>query len=238
MSDTEVWSYRPVRTGNAFEETFERVLQPIKLGVLGHGDRLPSERDLASYLGVSRVTLREALRALSQAGFVESRRGRYGGTFVTYKPPQAGSRQARKVAKAMSDSLRDTLAFREALEIGAVSVAARTELSDEQRDLLVRRLDEVSGAERGRYRQADSRLHLAMADLVGSPSLSAAAADVRVRLNDLLDAIPLLTPNLDHSDRQHAEIVAAILAGRPERAARAMADHLQGTAALLRAFFD
>jgi len=75
-----VW--RPVRGGNAFEITVARLAQAIKLGLVAEGDRLPAERDLAERLQVSRVTLREAIRALREAGYLESRRGRTGGTFV------------------------------------------------------------------------------------------------------------------------------------------------------------
>ena len=75
-----VW--RPVRGGNAFEITVARLAQAIKLGLVREGDRLPPERELAERLQVSRVTLREAIRALREAGFLESRRGRTGGTFV------------------------------------------------------------------------------------------------------------------------------------------------------------
>ena len=82
--------FRPVRTRNAFEETVERLLQAIRLGVARPGERLPAERDLAVRLGVSRVTLREAIRALADAGYVESRRGRYGGTFVAADLPGPG----------------------------------------------------------------------------------------------------------------------------------------------------
>jgi DNA-binding GntR family transcriptional regulator len=136
----------------------------------------------------------------------------------------------------MGDSLSDALVLREALEMGAATAAARAEITGEQRLYLKQRLVAVTGADARHYRQADSRLHLAIAELAGSPSLSAAVADVRLRLNDLLDAIPLLGPNIEHSDRQHAAVVKAILAGKPERAAQAMADHVEGTAALLRAF--
>jgi DNA-binding FadR family transcriptional regulator len=75
-----VW--RPVRGGNAFEITVARLAQAIRLGAVGIGERLPPERELADRLQVSRVTLREAIRALREAGFLESRRGRTGGTFV------------------------------------------------------------------------------------------------------------------------------------------------------------
>src|ERR1700759_3472575 len=58
----------PVRAQNAFEETVERLLTVIKLGVIAPGDRFPAERELAGLLGVSRITLREAIRALQLAG--------------------------------------------------------------------------------------------------------------------------------------------------------------------------
>jgi len=58
------------------------LLTSIKLGIVTPGDRLPPERELADRLNVSRATLREAIRALQQSGYVESRRSRYGGTFV------------------------------------------------------------------------------------------------------------------------------------------------------------
>src|ERR1700723_1748431 len=77
---------RPVRAGNAFEETVERLLTAIRLGVVGPGGRFPAERQFAAQLGISRTTLREAIRVLQEAGFVESRRGRFGGTFVTGEP--------------------------------------------------------------------------------------------------------------------------------------------------------
>ncbi|MFC7716342.1 FadR/GntR family transcriptional regulator [Nonomuraea recticatena] len=82
---------RPVRAGNAFEETVERLLQAIKLGMVAQGEKLPPERELAVQLGISRVTLREAIRALQEAGYLDVRRGRYGGAFVIYAPPPPGT---------------------------------------------------------------------------------------------------------------------------------------------------
>ena len=66
--------------------------------------------------------------------------------------------------------------------------------------------------------------------------LVAAVADVRMRVNDLLDAIPLLERNLVHSNEQHCTVVETILDRDPIAARQAMEDHLSGTAALLRAF--
>lgn len=226
---------RPVRAGNAFEETVERLLQAIRLGVVSAGERLPAERELAAKLNVSRVTLREAIRALQQAGYVVSRRGRYGGTFVTDELPEHTA--ARPALDSAAD-LEDALTLRGVLEPGAAEVAASRTLTPEDRRHLRARLTEASDAELADYRRRDSRLHLAIAEVTASSSLTTAVADVRMRLNELLDAIPLLERNIEHSNAQHELIVDAILDGDPEAARQAMIEHLDGTAALLRGFLS
>lgn len=226
--------FQPVRAGNAFEETVERLLQAIKLGLVRRGERLPAERELAPRLGVSRVTLREGIRALQQAGYVESRRGRFGGTFVVYTPDCGGV--GRRVSRAMAEQLSDTLLLRQVLEVGTAAAAAEAGVDESGRVYLTDRLAEVERADPAGYRQADSRLHLAVAELTGAPSLIAAVADVRMRLNDLLDAFPLLDRNIEHSNAQHAAVVAAILAGDADGARQAMTEHVEGSAALLRGF--
>lgn len=226
--------FRPVRDGNAFEETVERLLQAIKLGVVAPGGRLPAERDLAARFKVSRVTLREAIRALAEAGYVESRRGRYGGTFVRFELPRMNRADARRTALRLD--FEDSLLLREVLEVGAAEAAASAALSQSERRHLRGRLAEASAASLGDYRRMDSRLHLAIAEVTGSASLTAAVADVRMRLNELLDAIPLIERNLEHSNQQHELIVEAVLQGDAEAARQAMAEHLSGTAALLRGF--
>jgi DNA-binding FadR family transcriptional regulator len=228
--------FRPVRAGNPFEETVERLLQAIKLGVVTPGGRLPSERDLAARLNVSRVTLREAIRALTESGYVESRRGRYGGTFVNERLPKPRRTTAKRLARELGGGLEDALVLRAALEAGAAEAAAARELSESEQEHLRHSLAETAAARLGDYRRLDSRLHLAIAEVSGSPSLTSATADVRMRLNELLDAIPLLERNIEHSNDQHRAIIEAILAGDPDAARQTMQEHLSGTAALLRAF--
>ena len=117
---------RPVRQGNAFEETVERLLTVIKLGVIAPGDRFPAERELAAQLGISRLTLREALAELQKAGYVSSRRGRAGGTFVTYTPPAPGRDEVRRLAREDGENLADALTFRLAVETGAADILAQS----------------------------------------------------------------------------------------------------------------
>ncbi len=248
-----VW--RPVRGGNAFEITVSRLAQAIRLGVVEVGQRLPPERELADKLHVSRVTLREAIRALREAGYLESRRGRTGGTFVVSPtavptaplaapPVRAGRRSvvvprqdpradATTLAREMGDALHDALDFRRVLEPGAAALAAERSLPSADRQALVGAL--AATRERGNTRRVnDSRLHLAIAGASGSPSLAAAIADVQLTLDRLLSAIPVIRRNLDHSDAQHDRVVDAILHGDSAAARLAMEEHCDGTAALLR----
>ena len=237
----------PVRSQNAFEETVERLLAVIKLGVVGPGERFPAERELAALLGVSRITLREAIGDLRNAGYVESRRGRFGGTFVTYTPPAPSRVELRRIAVEDADKINDALTFRMAVETGAAQILAqagdgdgdgRGGGGDRVRDVLLTRLTAVNEAGPGDYRRMDTLFHLAIAELTGSSLLASACAEARVRLNDLLNAIPLLQRNIDHTTAQHTAIVAAILAGDTRRAQQAVAEHLDGTAALLRGFLE
>jgi DNA-binding FadR family transcriptional regulator len=243
---------RPVRQGNAFEETVERLLTVIKLGLVGNGERFPAERELAAQLGISRLTLRDAIHELQEAGYVSSRRGRFGGTFVTYsRPSPSGSAELRRLAQQDADKLTDALTYRLAVEAGAAEAlavrfgaAARGTEAEQAtslsaaRDTLLARLADVNTARPEDYRRMDTLFHLCIAELTGSSLLASAAADARMRLNDLLNAIPVLPRNITHSARQHVAIVEAILSGDADRARRAVAEHLEGTAALLRGFLS
>lgn len=225
---------RPVRAGNGFEEALERILQVIRLGLVPGGGRLPAERELAALLGISRVTLREVLKVLQDEGLTESRRGRYGGTFVRPRTdPADGGELRRRMAET---DIEDLLLFREVLESGAAGLCASRGLDDEGADRLRTALAATHEAPLPHYRRLDTLLHLTLAELSGSPSLAARYATVRAGVNELLDCIPLLVRNLEHSQRQHTALVEAVLA-RDEETARAVArEHCAGTAALLRGF--
>jgi DNA-binding FadR family transcriptional regulator len=228
--------FQPVRAGNAFEDTIERILRVIKLGEVPVGDRLPPERALAELLNVSRDTVREALKVLSAEGIVESRRGRAGGTYVLRTPAPLG--HLREAVDRLPNGLEDTLVFRRVVEGGAAEAAAARALDAEMRSLLVGRMQAAESADLASYRIADTRYHLAVAELSGSPQVAAAVADARLRVNDLLESIPMMTVNLRHAAQQHERITAAVLGGDPEGARRAMLEHVDGTAMLLRGFLE
>lgn len=227
---------RPVRAGNGFEEALEQILQLLRLGLVPAGERLPAERELAELMGISRVTLREVLKVLTDQGLVEPRRGRYGGTFVLPRPAAYGEEELRR--RLAGRDVEDTLRFREVLEVGAAELCAAHGLTDDGADRLRAALAATHDAPLAEYRRRDTLLHLTLAELSGSPSLAGRYAGVRATLNDLLDCIPLLVRNLEHSQQQHTAVVEAVLAGDPDAARETMREHCAGTAALLRGFLS
>jgi GntR family transcriptional repressor for pyruvate dehydrogenase complex len=227
---------RPVRDGNAFESTVEHLAMAIRLGVFAEGERLPSERELAERLKVGRATLREAIGALRQAGLVQTSRGRTGGTVVLYRGgPASGQNPDNTRPRRSSAEVADALAFRGVVEPGAAGLAAGADLTADQRSWLREALSATLVAQDdGARRVADSRLHLAIATLSGSAMLVEAVTQARSVTVELLQGIPVLAPNIAHSDAQHAEIVDAVLNGDSLRARTVMEEHCQATSALLR----
>jgi GntR family transcriptional repressor for pyruvate dehydrogenase complex len=226
---------RPVRGHHAFEACVEQLATAIRLGVYPRGTTLPAERELADLLGVSRATLREAMAALRQAGLVETTRGRGGGTIVTLKPGTPSARAAARISASRRQDWLDALDFRRIVEPGAAELAASRPLDDVRRQQLEQAHAEVAAAEKpAAHRQADSRFHLTIASLTDSPRTIEAVTSVQSVLHEMLLAIPVLGTNIAHSDRQHARLVSAILAGKPDRARKVMQEHCDDTAALLR----
>ena len=225
---------RPVREGNAFESTVELLGTAIRLGVFAEGERLPPERELAERLRVGRATLREAIGALRDAGLVTTSRGRTGGTVVVYRGPQDEPGGVAQLSERGAH-VADVLAFRRVVEPGAAQLAASADLTADQRSWLVGALEaaHASTADGGR-RVADARLHLAVATLSGSGLVVEAVTQAQARLSELLAAIPVLRLNIQHSDAQHAALVAAVLRGDAEGARRVMEEHCDATSALLR----
>jgi GntR family transcriptional repressor for pyruvate dehydrogenase complex len=225
---------RPVRGHHAFEACVEQLATGIRLGVYPRGVLLPSERELAERMAVSRATLREAMAALRAAGMVETTRGRGGGTVVRHRP-RAPRASAAAALKGRHDELLDALTFRRVVEPGAAGLAAERELDEGTQTLLRDSLAAVAAADSpALHRQCDSRLHLAIATACGSPLTIAAVTKVQGDLHDMLQAIPVLDVNIEHSNAQHEAIVEAILAGDARKARRVMTEHCEDTAALLR----
>jgi DNA-binding FadR family transcriptional regulator len=219
------------RVRPAYQQVADQLLGAILRGDLGPGHRLPTEVELAKTFGVSRATVREALRSLASQDLIYSVRGAGGGTFIAetnfdrieiYLETSLGL-----LSGSGALSTDELLDMREVLEIHAVRLAAARR-TPEHLELLQRSIDEekqdLQVATRLRLTQT---FHETILDAAGSRLLGALTPPM-VRLiharfrEGVPDKVPW--PNLDGD---HEEILARISDGDAAGAAKAMHDHLQ-----------
>jgi DNA-binding FadR family transcriptional regulator len=224
--------FRPLRSRNVFEETVARLVQAVRLGVVGVGERFPTERELHEQLGVSRVTIREALRALEEAGYVEIRRGRHGGAYL-----RRGADRPRSERRKTAAELEEAIDFRRAIEPTIAELAAERREEDEleQAEALLAASEQVPASA---YRAADSRFHLSLAAMAHSPRLASAAAEVQLQHSEIVATRKLLLEeSMRHSHEQHRKILEAIRAGDPAQARTAMLEHAEASALIFRSLY-
>jgi DNA-binding FadR family transcriptional regulator len=163
-----------------------RVGQAIRLGLLPDGEQLPPEAEFAAQLGVSAMTLREALAMLRHQNLVETRRGRAGGSFIRRPAaPQLGELRDRLRATTL-EGLRDLTD-----EQSAVSGAAARLAATRASTISVRRLyslaDQLAAAATiGARIMADSRFHIEVAIAAKSGRLTTLEVALQATLAELL----------------------------------------------------
>jgi GntR family transcriptional regulator, transcriptional repressor for pyruvate dehydrogenase complex len=224
--------FEPVAPPTTFEETVERLGSAIRLGILGPGTRLPSERELADQLGISRSTLRQAITTLVQSGHLTSVRGRGGGTFVVQEPPLAEGG-----AGPIRADWRQVLDLRVAVEIGAATLAGERAGADDlalMRECVQRM---AAATEFDDYRRADVAFHMAIAQASGVPRLVALMTEVHSEVAELIARIAHPPEVLAHSNLEHARIVDAWARGDAARGVALLRRHLEGTEHILGGLF-
>ena len=176
----------PLAAAGRAEEVVQRVSQAIQLGLFVDGEQLPPETEFATQLGVSAMTLREALATLRQQGLVETRRGRTGGTFVRRpsSPPVAVLRE--RLRGMTTSSLRDLIDEQFAVSGAAAKLAAARASGADVRRLytLVRQLSVASTL--GSRIRADSRFHIEVAQASQSERLTRLEVELQTQLAELL----------------------------------------------------
>ena len=177
----------------------QRLSEAIRLGLLLDGERLPPEARLAEQLGVSTVTLREALAVLRGQGLVTTRRGRGGGTFVSAPDPAAGlGGLLREFSIA---ELRDLGDHRAALAATAAALAAERALPGEVAEL-DRQLGRLAAARTASdRRRAALQFSVGVAAAAQSPRLLREEQRLAAEVGDL--------PWTQASDEEHAAAVDA-----------------------------
>lgn len=214
---------RPVTRPRLYEQLVTQLLAYVEEAGLRPGDRLPAERELAARLGVSRVSVSQALVALEVQGIIAVRHGD-GAVLLETRPEQ----QVIAALRAHQRRLPEIIEAREALEVKLAELAAERRTDEDMRridDALAFMAEEI--ADGGRGELGDERFHAA----VTAAGRSALLADLMKELSPLI--LETRIESLSQPDRPkqslagHRRIAEAIRAKDPRRAAEAMLEHLR-----------
>lgn len=214
----------------AYAQVASQLRDLIVTGQIRTGDHLPNEAELATIFGVSRSTVREALRSLAAQSLVYTSRGVTGGTFVAELDAETVSEYLRTSLGLMSGSAGVTVAelleTRAALEVPATRLAAirRTDsaISEMEQNLSISNVED----EAVRYVK-NSRFHELIMEASGNRLLGLVASPVFDVLKSRFRRDDVEKSYWSSVDKDHREILSHIEAGDPDGAEAAMRAHLR-----------
>ncbi len=194
----------------------------IEASGLNVGDRLPTENELASRLGVARSTIREAMKAWQYMGIVT--RNKSAGTVLATEVC-ANSVHVPLTLKLEAESLLRTNSVRRPLEIEATRLATLHASETDRKAILTRMHDLMNVYEAGEdWRQADARFHAAIHKASGNPLFGQLIHQLHAVFRDIYQdpfGIPLLGEN---SIPMHRDLAEAVVDGQIDEAMRIMLD--------------
>jgi GntR family transcriptional regulator, transcriptional repressor for pyruvate dehydrogenase complex len=214
----------------AFEQILGELEASISAGVLEAGDRLPPERDLAARFGVSRASVREAIRVLEAMGVVSVRRGAEHGVVLLEEPGNAFQPVLRLLVALRHVSLDDAIEFRVMVEAGAArSLAAGGDRAGALGDLLDRM--EAPGVKQQELHALDATFHVTLVRTAGNALLNLVEDAVDGLLRKVITDLSLIAWDWEAIRPQliaeHRGIHDAIVAGDGERAAELVTRHIR-----------
>lgn len=216
------------RIGKAFEQVADQLRELIASGILAPGQRLPTETTLAAQFGVSRATVREALRLLSAHNLVRTAKGVGGGSYVNVPTVERVSELLSSNLSLMGVelSLDALLEARELLEVPAAGLAANRRTQDDI-EALQRAIPEAPLTLSVEEQFVHNReFHFRLVEAAGNPILSIAAQPIFIVLQTHLRRARLTDAAHRHINEEHREIASALESRDAMAAEDAMRRHL------------
>jgi len=216
--------FAPLTQPGRAEAVTRRLRDAIVLGVLGDGEQLPSEVELAEALGVAPVTARESLQTLRDLGLVTTRRGRGGGSFVCAPAHPDALLIRTRLAELSLVDIRDFGDFYRAIAGAAAAIAAERAAGEDLarlREVGVRRAMDPGGS-----RRAEAQFHLEVAAATQSARMTQEELRLQAEFGPLLWLSMASEDGRARSESDHAGIVDAIASGDRARARDLTEDHV------------
>jgi GntR family transcriptional regulator, transcriptional repressor for pyruvate dehydrogenase complex len=229
--------FNPVSLARASQAIVDQVRALIRDGQLTAGERLPSERDLCDRFGVSRVTVREALRILEASGLVTVKVGARGGAFITTPSSDRIGRGIEDyLTMSPSVSATEVTEARLVLEVGIVPTVCERATPEDIAHLLDLCDQADAALQRDEYTmEMSAEFHLAVARLAHNSAIEMLLrpfhAPMLRSLKEARDNAPVMGAL---GVKEHRRFVEAVRAGDVEKAGKLMRSHLERTAARVR----
>lgn len=224
--------FTPVSTGRVSADIVEQIKRAIYERKLSPGDQLPSERDLTKQLGVSRVSVRDALRMLEANGLIEVRVGARGGAFVTAPPPDLVGEGMANMLLLASVSPADVTELRLIFELALLPLACERRTGDDLREL-----DDVcdraeASLKAGAYDvKLSAAFHTRLAESTHNAAVGLFAESFQGPLLESLRHAQRVAPEMGKAGLvEHRAIVDAVRARDAGAARTIMGKHLERTA--------
>jgi DNA-binding FadR family transcriptional regulator len=225
----------PVKLRSGAEHVADRLVTAIALGEFVPSQRLPSERELASTLGVSRTTVREAIQRLAALGYVDVRRGRTGGAYVLEGMGPEADEMIRRTLLPEWSNLEGLFDLRELLEpLIARTAAARLTTADAGKISAALKGYVEAGDDREASRAADQAVHEAIATATGNPYLASLSGQIRRQISLGFDAFPYSREIRARAVKDHTALVRAVIEGKAATAGRIAERHFRLSETVLR----
>jgi GntR family transcriptional regulator, transcriptional repressor for pyruvate dehydrogenase complex len=218
-------AFKPVRQSRISNQVTEQLKHAILLGQLRTGDKMPPERELAEQFQVSRVAVRESLRVLENAGFVTTRPGVTGGTFVTDLTFEHLSNAFIDLFLAEKISIPELINVRVLVEPEIARLAA-LHADEESAELLKEALEaeELPVASLVEDLNRKTLVHYILAEVCGNRFLEALERSLMALTRRVIQAVEPERWWM-HPAGMHRSIIDAVLARDPDAAAEAMRKH-------------
>lgn len=231
-SPTEPGIFSPVSVGRISEMIVEQIRVLMRQGQLKPGDRLPPERDLCERFGVSRVTVREALRMLESSGLVQIRVGARGGAFVTAPSSERVGAGLTDMLTLSAISAADVTEVRMILEVGIMPIVCERATEQDIADLEEICKRSEAALRSGEYSMDYSlEFHTRVARAAHNPAVAMLVESFRGPIHMSLQQAREVAPQMgDLGTREHQRLIEAIRSRDPGAAAEIMREHLERTA--------
>jgi GntR family transcriptional regulator, transcriptional repressor for pyruvate dehydrogenase complex len=227
--------FSPVSVGRISEVIIEQVRLLIREGKLVPGDRLPSERALCGRFGVSRVTVREALRVLEATGLVEIRVGARGGAIVSEPTSDRVGAGIADLLTLSSLSASDVTETRMVIELSLIPlVVERATAADIAALREICEAQEAALAGHHHSTRLSAQFHTRLAGCTHNAAVEMLVQSFHGPLLASLDAAAATAPEMGRRGTdEHFQLVVAIEAKDADAATEIMRAHLERTAGRL-----